>query len=91
MGKYTNKKVNNTPKAKKIKKRLEELGHKNVEVWYEPIRSGVEMSGYEGGWAFCSDNCDDDYESYFDPCLGYNFEEALEAVEDYDIRGDESE
>ena len=49
------------------------------------------MSGYEGGWAFCSDDCDDDYESYFDPCLGYNFEEALEAVEDYDIRGDESE
>ena len=77
MGKYTNKKVNNTPKAKKIKKRLEELGHKNVEVWYEPIRSGVEMSGYEGGWAFCSDDCDDDFEAqrtainqYMDEIIG---------------------
>lgn len=56
MGKYTNKKVNNTPKAKKLKKELEKLGHKNVEVWYETIRSGSEMSGYEGGWNFCSGN-----------------------------------
>lgn len=85
MGKYTDKKVNNTPKAKKIKKRLEELGHKNVEVWYESIKSGCEMSGYEGGWAFCSNNDNED-ESYFDPYLGYNFEEALETIEDYDLR-----
>ena len=85
MGKYTDKKVNNTPKAKKIKKRLEELGHKNVEVWYETIKSGCEMSGYEGGWAFSSNNDNED-ESYFDPCLGYNFEEALETIEDYDLR-----
>lgn len=28
MGKYTEKKVNNTPKAKKIQKKLEELGIK---------------------------------------------------------------
>lgn len=83
MGKYTNKKVNNTPKAKKLKKELEKLGHKNVEVWYETIRSGGEMSGYEGGWAFCSG---DEEESYFDPCLGYNFEEALENIEQYDLR-----
>ena len=47
MGKYTDKKVNNTPKAKKIQKELEKLGHKNVEVWYETIRNGTEMSGYE--------------------------------------------
>lgn len=85
MGKYTDKKVNNTPKAKKIKKRLEELGHKNVEVWYETIKSGCEMSGCEGGWAFCSNNDNED-ESYFDHCLGYNFEEALETIEDYDLR-----
>ena len=83
MGRYTDKKVNNTPKAKKIKKELEKLGHKNVEVWYETIRSGTEMSGYEGGWAFCSG---DEEESYFDPCLGYNFEEALENIEQYDLR-----
>ena len=52
MGKCTDKKVNNTPKAKKIQKKLEELGHKNVEVWYETIRSGSEMSGYEGAGLF---------------------------------------
>lgn len=86
MGKYTDKKVNNTPKAKKIKKALEELGHKNVEVWYDTIRSGAEMSGCEGGWAFCSG---DEEESYFDPCLGYNFEEALEGIEEYDLREEE--
>lgn len=86
MNQYTDKKVNNTPKAKKLKKRLEELGHKNVEVWYETIRRGYEMSGYEGGWAFCSGNEDEGYEEYFDPCLGYNFEEALESIEDYDLR-----
>lgn len=73
MGRYTDKKVNNTPKAKKLKKELEKLGQKNVEVW-----SGTEMSGYEGGWVFYSG---DEEESYFDPCLGYNFEEALENKE----------
>ena len=73
MGKYTDKKVNSTPKAKKIQKELEKLGHKNVEVWYETIGSGAEMSG-------------DEEESYFDPCLGYNFEEALENIEQYDLR-----
>lgn len=83
MGKYTDKKVNNTPKAKKIKKYLENLGHTNVEVWYEPIKKGCEMSGYEGGWAFCSGSED---EEYFDPCLGYNIEEALENIEQYNLK-----
>ena len=41
------------------------------------------MSRYEGGWAFCSG---DEEVSYFDPCLGYNFEEALENIEQYDLR-----
>lgn len=41
------------------------------------------MSGYEGGWNFCSGDEDEDY---FDPCLGYNFEEALENIEQYDLR-----
>lgn len=86
MNKYTDKKVNGTSKAKKLKKRLEELGHKNVEVWYEIIKRGCEMSGYEGGWAFCSNNED---EEYFDPCLGYNFEEALEAIEQYNLTEEE--
>lgn len=83
MGKYTEKKVNNTPKAKKIKKYLENLGHTNVEVWYETIKKGCEMSGYEGGWAFCSGIED---EEYFDPCLGYNIEEALESIEQYNLK-----
>lgn len=83
MAKYTDKKVNNTPKARKLKKKLEELGHKNVEVWYETVRTGCEMSGYEGGWSFCSSNED---EEHFDPCLGYNFEEALETIDEYDLR-----
>lgn len=89
MGIYTNQKINNTSKANKIKKRLEELGHKNVEVWYEKIRKGCEMSGYEGGWAFCSRN-EETEESYFDPCLGYNFEEALETIEEYNLLEEET-
>lgn len=44
------------------------------------------MSGYEGGWAFCSGN--EEEEEYFDPCLGYNVEEALESIEQYDLKGE---
>lgn len=35
----------------------------------------------------CKVELDKDEEvSYFDPCLGYNFEEALENIEQYDLR-----
>lgn len=52
MGKYTDKKVNSTPKAKKIQKELEKLGHKNVEVWYETIRGSAEMSDMKAAGLF---------------------------------------
>lgn len=92
MGTYTDKKINNTPKAKKLKNKLEELGHQNVEVWWENISRGSEMSGYEGGWFFCSQIIEKDTEdTYFEP-LGYNFEEAMEYIENYcDIREIEEE
>lgn len=88
MGTFTDAKINNTPKARKIKKRLEELGHQNVEVWYEPVRRGCEMSGYEGGWFFCSkiiDEIENIEDTYFEP-IGYSIEEALDYIEEYDIR-----
>lgn len=89
MGRYTDRNVNRTPRAKTIKNKLEEYGHKNVEVWWEPIRQGAEMSGYEGGWFFCSNWVDENNEEfdYFEP-IGYNIEEALEYIEDFDLRED---
>ena len=90
MGRYTDKKVNNTPKANKIRKQLEEYGHKNVEVWWENIHTGCEMGGYEGGWFFCS-NWEDKQdgecieEDYFEP-IGYSFQEVLETIKEYDLR-----
>lgn len=72
-------KVNTSRNQLKIKKRLEELGHTDVEVWWEPVRSGPEMCGPEGGFFFSSD------ENAIMP-LGYSFEEAIEYVENFDIR-----
>lgn len=89
MGKYTDKNVNSTPRAREIKRKLEEYGHKNVEVWWETVRAGTEMSGYEGGWFFCSswtDENNEDYE-YFEP-IGYNVLEALETIKEFDLRED---
>ena len=50
---------------------------------YETISSGGEMSWFECGCNFCSGDVEEDY---FDPCLRYNFEEALENIEQYDLR-----
>lgn len=86
MGRYTDRNVNSTPRANYIRRKLEEYGHKNVEVWWETIRRGSEMSGYEGGWFFCSNWEDEDGESdYFEP-LGYNINEALETIQEFDLR-----
>lgn len=46
MGRYYDK-VNSSPKAKKIKKRLEELGNTDVEVWWEQLESACEMCGMD--------------------------------------------
>lgn len=86
MGRYTDKKVNNTVKANYIRRQLEDLGHQNVEVWWETIRRGCEMGGYEGGWFFCSSiETEDTSDDYFEP-LGYNFQEALETIQEFDLR-----
>lgn len=69
-------KVNTSRNQLKIKKRLEELGHTNVEVWWEPVRNGPEMCGLEGGFFFSSEECT------LEP-LGYSFDEAIEYVEDF--------
>jgi hypothetical protein len=66
-------KVNASPKQKKIKKALEELGHTNVEVWWEQLESAMEMCGPGGGYAFHSD------QESMEP-LGYSFEEAMEKL-----------
>ncbi len=89
MGRYTDRNVNKTARAGYIRKQLEDYGHKNIEVWWEPIRKGCEMSGYEGGWFFCSNWLDENEEeyNYFEP-IGYNFQEALENIKEYDLRED---
>jgi len=73
MGKMTNRPINSTPKAKKLKKCLEAIGEVNVEVWWEPVTKGCEMGGPEGGWFFVSD------EISIEP-LGYSYDEAWESI-----------
>ena len=67
-------KTNNSPKAKKLKKRLEELGHKDVHVWWEPLGPAYEMCGNEGGYMYVSNFVDNQP-------IGYTFKEALEIIE----------
>lgn len=73
-GKYYNK-VNTSRNSLKLKKRLEQMGHTNVEVWWEPVSGGCEMGGYDGGVFFHSD------QNELEP-LGYSYEEANEYIED---------
>lgn len=73
------KKVNTSRNQLKIKKALEEYGHKDVEVWWEPVRSGCEMCGPEGGFFFSSDL------DTLEP-LGYSMDDALESLTGYDYR-----
>lgn len=68
------KKVNTSRNQLKLKKKLEELGHTNVEVWWEPVSSGGEMCGYEGGVFFHSD------QNEIEP-LGYSYEEANDYID----------
>ena len=78
MGRYYDK-VNSSPKAKKIKKRLEELGNTDVEVWWEQLESACEMCGNGGGYMFSSE------EFSLEP-IGYSFDEAMEYIEDYKVK-----
>lgn len=73
-GKYSEH-VNESRNQIKLKKKLEELGHTNVEVWWEVVKGGYEMGGYDGGFFFCSDVCS------YEP-LGYSFNEAWELLND---------
>lgn len=73
-GKYSEH-VNESRNQIKLKKKLEELGHTNVEVWWENISGSYEMGGYDGGFFFCSDVCS------YEP-LGYSFNEAWELLND---------
>jgi hypothetical protein len=75
MGKYKEK-VNNTSKQKKIKKKLEELGHTNVEVWWDKLQPACEMCGMGGGYIFCSDQ-----EQIYP--IGYSLEDALYEIENH--------
>ena len=78
MGRYSVK-VNTSPKQKKIRKRLEELGNTDVEVWWEQLESACEMCGLGGGFFFSSE------EFTLEP-IGYSFEEAMEAIEYYTVK-----
>ena len=72
MGKYAEK-VNTSPNQKKIKKALEEIGHTNVEVWWDKLQSAMEMCGMGGGYMFCSDQ-----EEIYP--IGYSFDSAMEFI-----------
>jgi hypothetical protein len=69
-------KVNNTPKQKKIKIALEEIGHTNVKVWWENLTPAIEMCGPGGGYCFISDQNSMGL-------LGYSFTEAMDSIKDY--------
>lgn len=75
MGQYSEK-VNTSPKQKKIKKALEEKGHTNVEVWWEPLEPAMEMCGMGGGYFFHSDQED------LNP-IGYSFDGVMKSIEEY--------
>jgi hypothetical protein len=67
-------KANNSPKAKSIKKKLEDNGHTNVFVWYEKLGKAMEMCGCSGGYMYTSD------QSPIEP-IGYSFDEAMITIE----------
>lgn len=67
-------KVNTSRNQLKLKKKLEGMGHTNVEVWWEPVSGGCEMCGCDGGVFFHSD------QNELEP-LGYSYEEANEYIE----------
>lgn len=73
MGEYAEK-VNTSPRQKKIKAALEEIGHTNVEVWWEQLGPAAIMCGPDGGYFFHSDQMD------LEP-IGYSLAEALECIE----------
>ncbi len=70
-------KYNNTPKQRKIKKALEDIGQTEVKVWWEPVSGSFEMGGMDGGFMFKS-------EEEGIQQIGYSFDEALENIEDAD-------
>jgi hypothetical protein len=72
MGRYSDK-INTSPKQKKIKKALEEIGHTNIEVWWENLGAAVEMCGMSGGYFFHSDQ-----EEHYP--LGLSFDEVIELI-----------
>jgi len=72
MGEFAEK-VNTSPKQKKIKVILEDMGHTNVEVWWETLGSAPEMCGNDGGYFFRSD------QNHHEP-LGYSFNEAVQYI-----------
>ncbi|BBF41990.1 hypothetical protein lbkm_0671 [Lachnospiraceae bacterium KM106-2] len=82
-GKYYSR-VNVSQKQKKIKKRLEELGNTDVEVWWEKLEHAVEMGGMGGGFFFCSN------EYSLEP-IGYSFDEAMEYIELFDSKNGDIE
>lgn len=73
--------ANKSPNAKKIKKKLEELGHTNVFVWYEPLGPAMEMEGPQGGFMYCSD------QRPMEP-IGYTFVEAFAMIQNIWHRAD---
>lgn len=72
MGKYAEK-VNATPKQKKIRKALEDIGHTNIEVWWENLSPAMEMCGMGGGYMFSSDQ-----EEIYP--IGYSFDSAISFI-----------
>jgi hypothetical protein len=60
----------------KIKKRLEELGHTSVHVWWEKIGPAVEMCGPSGGYMYSSDHT-----KQFQTPIGLSFDEAMQNLD----------
>lgn len=76
--------VNTSRNQLKLKKILEEGGYTQVEVWWEPLESAMEMCGMGGGFFFDSE------EESLQP-LGYSYKEAEEYILDYYVKNKEEE
>lgn len=68
--------TNKSKRSLKIKKRLEEIGHTGVHVWWENLGPAVEMCGPSGGYMYMSDQT---YQ--FQTPIGLSYVEAMRTLD----------
>ena len=67
----------------KITKVLLDKGYQPKEIFWDPIRSGPEMCGPEGGWYVTVETVSldaDGEHAYVDTLVAYNMEDLMEEI-----------